>query len=121
MNIAVRLYFVFGAFCPKFQHFSPLVCATMASTSSADVKNLFEIKRFEGTGFDLWMHRMQGILFLKALEAQKPEDMTDAAWLTLNKKAITYIKMAASDEILVDLKGLTNAFAMWGKLKAMNE
>lgn len=49
------------------------------------------------------------------------EDMIDATWLTLNKKAITYIKMTVSDEILVDLKGLTNAFAMWGKLKAMYE
>ena len=31
----------------------PLHCATMASSSSK-VKNLFEILRFEGTGFDLW-------------------------------------------------------------------
>ncbi|KAH7297375.1 hypothetical protein KP509_26G066900 [Ceratopteris richardii] len=92
----------------------------MASTSS-DVKSLFEIKRFEGNGFDLWKERMLGILFLKdcegALEEVKPEDMTDAAWMNLNKKAITYIKMAyikmaVSYEILVDLKGLTTAFEL---------
>ncbi|KAH7288390.1 hypothetical protein KP509_31G025000 [Ceratopteris richardii] len=96
----------------------------MTSTSS-DVKSLFEIKSFEGNGFDLWKERMLGILFLKdcegALAKVKPEDMTDAAWMNLNKKAITYIKMAVSNEILVDLKGLTTAFEVWEKLKATYE
>ena len=91
------------------------------ASSSSDVKNLFEIRRFEGTGFDLWTERMQGILFLKdcdrALQAQKPEDISDDAWATLNKKAIAYIKMAVSDEILVDLKGIVTASALWAKLE----
>ena len=38
--------------------------------------------------------------------------------MKLNKKAITYIKIVASDEILVDLKGLTIVFEVWEKLKA---
>ncbi|KAH7439944.1 hypothetical protein KP509_04G083400 [Ceratopteris richardii] len=87
----------------------------MASTSF-DVKSLFEIKRFEGNGFDLWKQRMLGILFLKdcegALEEVNSEDMIDLAWINLNKKAITYIKMVVSDEILVDLKSLTTAFEL---------
>ncbi|KAH7416413.1 hypothetical protein KP509_14G090400 [Ceratopteris richardii] len=87
----------------------------MASTSS-DVKSLFEIKRFEGNGFDFWKERMLGILFLKdcegALEEFKPEDMTEATWMNLNKNAITYIKMVVSDEILVDLKGLRTSFEL---------
>ena len=85
----------------------------MASTSS-DIENLFKIKRFEDTGFDLWKDRMQGILFLKdcdgALEEVKCDDMSDAAWVNLNKKAIAYIKMAVSNEILVDLKCLVIAY-----------
>ena len=56
---------------------------------------------------------MQGILFLKdcdkALEAEKPEDMSKDAWQILNKKAVTYIKMAIYHEILVDFKGLVSA------------
>ena len=40
---------------------------------------------------------MLGILFLKDCEGAlleiKPEDMTDVAWMKLNKKAITYIKV----------------------------
>ena len=44
------------------------------------------------------------------------EDMTDLASMKLNKKALTYIKMVVSDEILVDLKGLTIAFEVWEKL-----
>ena len=68
----------------------------MASTS-AEVKNLFEIKRFDGEGFELWKERMLGILFLRdcedALVEKKPESMENDAWNTLNKKAITYIKM----------------------------
>ncbi len=95
------------------------------ASSSSDIKNLFEIRRFEGTGFDLWKERIQGILFLKdcdrALEAEKPEDMSEDAWFTLNKKAITYIKMAVSDEILVDLKGIATASELWAKLKATYE
>ncbi|KAH7442033.1 hypothetical protein KP509_03G067800, partial [Ceratopteris richardii] len=95
------------------------------ASSSSDVKNLFEIQWFEGTGFDLWKERIQGILFLKdcdrALEAEKPEDMSEDAWFTLNKKAIIYIKMVVSDEILVDLKGLTTSFELWAKLKATYE
>ena len=91
--------------------------------SSSETKYLVEIKRFEGTGFDLWKERMHGILFLKdcneALAETKPETMEDAAWQKLNKKAITYIKMAVSDEILVEFKGLPTAYEVWEKLKAM--
>ena len=65
---------------------------------------------------------MLAILFLKdcggALLKVKPKDMTNVAWMKLNKKAITYIKIVASDEILVDLKGLTIVFEVWEKLKA---
>ena len=61
----------------KEKVFRPLHCAAMVSSSS-DVNNL-EIRRFEGTGFDL-EERMQGILFLKdcdkALEAEKPGHVT---------------------------------------------
>ena len=92
------------------------------ASSSSDVKNLFEIRRFEGMGFDLWKERMQGILFLKdgdmALATIKPENMLEDAWRILNKKAVTYIKMAVSDEISVDLKGLVSASEIWAKLKA---
>ncbi|MCO5614532.1 hypothetical protein L7F22_068815 [Adiantum nelumboides] len=93
--------------------------------SSSEIKNLFEIRRFDGTGFDLWKDRMQGILFLKdcdgALQEAKPEDMTENAWETLNKKAVTYIKMGVSNDILVELKGLRYAFQVWEKLRANHE
>ena len=59
----------------------------MASTLS-EVKNLFEIKRFDGKGFELWKERMLGILVEK-----KPESMENDAWNTLNKKAIMIIFM----------------------------
>ena len=95
------------------------------NASSSDAKNLFEIRRFDGTGFDLWKDRMQGILFLKdcedALAENKPEDVSDADWTRMNKKAITYIKMAIVDDILVDVKGLTTAHAVWEKLKSSHE
>ena len=68
---------------------------------------------------------MQEILFLKdcerALEAKKLEDMSEDAWRILNKKAVIYIKMAISNEILVDLKGLVSASKIWAKLKATYE
>ena len=68
---------------------------------------------------------MQGILFWKdcdrALEAEKPENMSEDAWWILNKKVVIYIKMAVSDEILVDLKGLVSASEIWAKLKATYE
>ncbi|MCO5578577.1 hypothetical protein L7F22_032421 [Adiantum nelumboides] len=55
------------------------------ASSSSDVKNLFEIKKFDGTGFDLWKDRIQGILFLKdcegALEQVKPEALRQGAAL----------------------------------------
>ena len=95
------------------------------AASSSEIKNLFEIRRFDGTSFDLWKERMQGILFLKdcdgALQEVKPVDMAQDAWVTLNKKAVTYIKMGVSDDILVDLKGLVYAFNVWEKLKANYE
>ena len=95
------------------------------ASSSSEIKNLFEIRRFDGTGFDLWKDRMQGILFLKdcdgALQEAKPEDMTENAWETLNKKAVTYIKMGVSDDILLELKGLRYAFEVWEKLRASYE
>ena len=93
--------------------------------SSSEMKNLFEIKRFEGTSFDLWKERRQGILFLKdcdgALQEAKPQDMAQDAWETLNKKAFTYIKMGVSDDILLELKGLRYAFEVWEKLRANYE
>ncbi|KAH7297962.1 hypothetical protein KP509_25G021100 [Ceratopteris richardii] len=91
----------------------------------AYIKNLFEIYHFEGLGFHLWKERIQGILFLKdcdrALEARKPKDMSDDAWHNLNRKAVTYIKMAVSDDILVDIKGITTGSELWVKLKATYE
>ena len=84
------------------------------AASSSEIKGLFEIRKFDGRGFDLWKERMQGILFLKdcdgALQEAKPEDMTENAWETLNKKAVTYIKMGVTDDILAELKGLRYAF-----------
>ena len=53
-----------------------------------------------------------------SLEAEKPENMSEDAWQILNKKAVIYIKMVVSDEILVDLKGLVSASEIWAKLKA---
>ena len=47
--------------------------------------------------------------------------MTDVAWMKLSRKAITYIKMVISYEILVDLKGLITAFEVSEKLKATYE
>ena len=47
----------------------------MASTSN-EVKNLFEIKRFDGKGFEFWKKHMLGILLLRdcddALVENKP-------------------------------------------------
>ena len=75
---------------------------------SSDTKNLFEIRRFEGIGFDLWKERMHGILFLKDCDEElveiKPETMEDEAWQKLNQKAIAYIKMAVLDDILFKIK-----------------
>ncbi|MCO5608620.1 hypothetical protein L7F22_062833 [Adiantum nelumboides] len=65
------------------------------ASSSSDVKNLFEIKKFNGTGFDLWKDKIQGILFLKdcegTLEQVKPQDMSDEAWVRQNRKKTTPI------------------------------
>ena len=84
-------------------------CVPIASSSS-NVKNFFEIQRFEGTGFDLWNARNS--LFLKdcdkALVAEKPEKMSEDTCLILNNKAVTYIKMAVSNDILVDLQGVAS-------------
>ncbi|MCO5572770.1 hypothetical protein L7F22_026529 [Adiantum nelumboides] len=94
-------------------------------SSSSDVKNLFEIKKFDGTGFDLWKDRIQGILLLKdcerTLEQVKPQDMSDEAWVRQNRKTVTYIKMAMTDETVVNLKGLTKAFDVWQKLNGVYE
>mgnify|MGYP000249897608 CR=1 FL=1 len=73
----------------------------MTATVS-DLKSLFEIGDLKVVGYDLW-------------------DMTNVAWIKLNTKAITYIKTVVSDEIFVDLMGLTNAFEVWEKLKVTYE
>ena len=62
------------------------------------------------------MENFEGVL----LEVM-PEDTIDVAWMKLNKKAIIYIEMAISNEILVDLEGLIVAFELWEKLKATYE
>ena len=86
---------------------------------------MFENKRFEGSGFDLWKERILRILFHKDCEGAifevKLEDMAHVTWMNLNKKAITHMKMALSDEVLVNLKGRTTAFEIWENLKATYE
>ena len=48
--------------------------------------------------------------------------MSEDACRILNKKAVTYIMMVVSDEILVvDLKGLVSTSEIWAKLKATYE
>ena len=80
-----------------FSDFLFKLSANMTTTSS-DLKSLFEIKSFEGSGFHLWKERMLGIHFLKDCEwavlEVKLDDIIDVAWMKLNKKAISYIKMA---------------------------
>ena len=81
--------------------------------------------RFDGKGFELWKERRLGALFLRdcedALMEKKPESIVNDAWHTLNNKAITYIKMIVSDEILVDMKGLITTPQVWEKLKTTYE
>ena len=73
----------------------------MTATVS-DLKSLFEIGDLKVVGYDLW-------------------DMTNVAWIQLNKKATTYTKMGASNEILVDLKGLTTIFEVWEIITLVNQ
>ncbi|MCO5572758.1 hypothetical protein L7F22_026517 [Adiantum nelumboides] len=120
--------FAFAVQCLYFlaENYQFLFCLIMADTSSSsDPKSLFEIRRFDGTGFDLWKDRMQGILFLKdcdgALSANKPEGMSNADWTKINRKAVTYIKMAVTDDILPAIKGLDTTMTVWDKLKASYE
>jgi hypothetical protein len=58
------------------------------ASSSTEVKNLFEIKRYEGESFELCKERMLGILFLRdcagTLVEKKSDSMDDDAWNTLN-------------------------------------
>ena len=42
-----------------------LHCLYTMASSLSNVGSLFEIKSFEGIGFDLWRDRMQNILFFK--------------------------------------------------------
>ncbi|MCO5563937.1 hypothetical protein L7F22_017589 [Adiantum nelumboides] len=90
--------------------------------SSLEIKKPLKLKKFDGIGFDLWKERIEGILFLKecdlALEEDKPKDMSDEDWPRLNKKAITYIKMTVTDDILV---GFGSSFCHVEKLRAPYE
>ncbi|MCO5576745.1 hypothetical protein L7F22_030563 [Adiantum nelumboides] len=99
--------------------------ASNASTSSGEPKSLMEIKRFDDTGFDLWKERMQAILIFKdcedALLVAKPENLSDEVSERLNKKAIAYIKMAVTDDVLTDIKRLPTAYAVWEKLTSSYE
>ena len=47
--------------------------------------------------------------------------MIDVSLMRLSKKAITYINMVVSNEILVYWKGVTIVFEIWEKLKATYE
>ena len=71
---------------PFLVNFSFLIVERKHDYYPSDLKSLFEIKRFEGNGFDLWKERMLGILFLedfeRALLEIKLKDMTDVvAWM----------------------------------------
>ena len=57
----------------------------------------------------------------QALEAKKPENMSEDAWQILNKKVVIYIKMVVSYQILVDLKGLESASKIWTNPNATYE
>ena len=74
---------------------------------------------------NLWKIRMCNILFLKerdhALGSMNPTTLTDLTWSNFNKKATTYIKMAVSDKILVDIKSLTTTRQVWEKHKTTYE
>ena len=62
-------------------------------------------------------------MFLKdcdqALLETKPANMLDENLAKLNKRAMAYIKMAVVDDILVDIKGLDSAYAIWRSLMRM--
>ena len=68
---------------------------------------------------------MIGILFLKdcedSLQGARPADMPQIEWEKLNKKVVASIKLALSDDILNDVKGLRIAYEVWQKLKSTHE
>ncbi|MCO5571667.1 hypothetical protein L7F22_025414 [Adiantum nelumboides] len=90
--------------------------ASNASTSG-EPKNLLEIIKFDGSGFDLWEDRKEGILFQKdydnVLLETKPTALSDDDWARLNKRMTTLrvlFALCAIFDLKLDQMDVVTAF-----------
>ena len=82
----------------------------------------FKFPMFDGkTNFTLWKISVQDFLVLQgldqALEEKKPDEIKEANWQTIFKKAVSTIRSSLAPEIKYDVLKETNPKKLWEKLE----
>eukprot|EP01018_Ginkgo_biloba_P012701 Gb_09999 [translate_table: standard] len=92
-----------------------LVIEIMASTSRT------EIKKFNGTGYELWKLKMEDLLeerdqWVAVKNENKPTGISDEDWVQIDKKARGTIRLCLSDFVLLNVSNVATEYKLWKRI-----
>ena len=95
----------------------------MASTSGE--KDIYNIRKFDGTNFPIWKEQIQDVLIQKGQEepiTERPEGVyNDAQWKQLDAKARSTIRLHLAELVYFTIVEETTTMGVWKKLIANYE
>ena len=86
---------------------------------SSSEKDVYNIRKFDGTNFAIWKEQIQDVLIQKGqLDPifERPEGMSDAEWTKLDAKAKSTICLHLAESVYFTIVGEKTAKDVWDKL-----
>ena len=93
-------------------------------TTSLSEKDIYSIRKFDGTNFPIWKEKIQDVLIQKGqLQPlhEREEGIIDAEWKMLDAKARSTIRLLLAELVYFTIVGEPTTKAVWNKLCANYE
>ena len=94
-----------------------VVCDCLIMKSSG---RKFEVEKFDGKGsFTMWKIRMEDLLVQMGLDValkERPENVSDKEWMSLEKRACATIRACLIDEVLYGVLEERTPRGLWSRL-----
>ena len=108
-------------YCQVAVKFLSNFCVVVTMSSSGE-RELYKIRKFDGTNFSLWKEQIKGVLVqkkqLKPISGPtaKPVDMLEEDWAELDALAKSMIRLHLAESVYFTVVSETTSFNMWKKL-----
>ena len=98
------------------------VFCTVAAMSSSGERELYNIRKFDGTNFSMWKEQIKDVLVqkkqLKPISGPtaKPPGMSQEDWAELDALAKSTVKLHLAESVYFTMVSETTSFNLWKKL-----